>query len=75
MKEIEKRGRDKETSSPSSHGVSLPVDFQASSSSRALHVLAERFPWLHVFTFLGIPCGIREKETEREREIEMKQKR
>ena len=64
MKEIEKRGRDKVASSTSSRGVSLPVDFQASASRRALHVLAESFTSLHVFTFLGIPRAIRERESE-----------
>ena len=78
-KEIEKRGRDKAASSPSSRGVSLPMDFQAFSSRRAFHVLTEHLPWLHVFTFLRIPHGIREREreraSERERDIGMKQKR
>ena len=54
-KEIEKRERDKATSSPSSHGV-CPLHVVLFTSCRVFYLDSRP---LHVFTFLGIPCGRR----------------
>ena len=54
-KEIEKRGRDKEASSPSSHGV-CPLHVILFMSCRAFSL--DSHP-LHIFTFLRIPHGRR----------------
>ena len=54
-KEIEKRGRDKATSSPSSHGV-CPLHVVLFMFYRAFSLDSRP---LHVFTFLGISRGRR----------------